>query len=224
MKQLIIFCLLISACTHKSHSHSPGEMNAKFLDPNINVENWDKDFEDANRDVIVNREAIIKSLDLKKGESVVDVGAGTGSFLLHLSKLVGDKGKVTAIEISPSFVEFMKTKINKLNLKNSQAVLGELKSTTLKDKTQDMVFCVDTFHHFDNPELMLNDFKRILKPKGRLVVVDFMKNESSRDWVKKHIKLTKDEYISLITKNGFSLKSDSKISFKENFMLTFVLN
>lgn len=203
---------------HKNHS----DLNQKFLSKDLNIKDWEKDFEDHKRDVIINRKKIISKLSLTKGMKVADVGAGTGSFLKSLLIEVGDTGSVYAVEISPVFLKHLEEK--KLNNKwnNLFIVKGEFEKTNLEKDFLDVVFLVDTYHHFDNPASMLNDFTKILKTNGKLVVVDFNKTAKSREWVKNHVKLSKKDYISEIEKAGFQFLKDEKISFKENFMLTFV--
>jgi ubiquinone/menaquinone biosynthesis C-methylase UbiE len=115
----------------------------------------------------------------------------------------------------------MKERFQKEKLSNVEVVLGQLETTTLNEKSVDVVFVVDTYHHFDHAHLMLKDFQRILKPKGYLVIVDFMKTPGAREWILNHIKKTKEEYIKEISDAGLDFIQEEKIPFKESFQLTF---
>lgn len=196
-------------------------MNEKFLDPQCNAEQWDHDFQKDDRDVVTHKEAILKHLPIKKGDVIADVGAGTGMFEKGLSELTGPKGKVFAVEIAPSFVSYMKERFQKEKLQNTEVILSNENSTTLKDDSQNLVIVIDTYHHFDKPEIMLKDFKRILKNNGHLVIVDFKRTTDSREWVLNHVNKTKEEYINEISGHGFEFLREEKIPFKESFQLTF---
>lgn len=215
---LLLFPLLIS-CSHHKHQHHHEKMNEKFLDPQCNAEQWDEDFQKNDRDVVNNKELILKHLPVKKGDVIADVGAGTGMFEKRLSELTGPKGKVFAVEIAPSFVTYMKERFHKIP--NIEVILSNENTTTLKDNSQNVVIVIDTYHHFDKPEVMLKDFVRILKKDGHLVIVDFSLTLDSRDWVKQHLKKSKTEYIKEISSHGFHFLREEPIPFKESFQLTF---
>jgi ubiquinone/menaquinone biosynthesis C-methylase UbiE len=219
--KLLVTLWLALSCGHHQHQHQKGAMNEKFLSPSLNASQWDQDFSNEQRDVIAHRESIIDALELRPGSRVADVGAGTGVFLKSLSLKVGKHGKVYGVDISPRFVDYMQDHIEKDQLFNALAVLGKPTSTTLPKNTIDTILVVDTYHHFDKPRVMLEDFQNILKTNGRLAIVDFNRTASSRQWIKDHVKKNKKQYIDEIEAAGFRLISEPNIPFKENFMLIF---
>lgn len=223
LKLLLILLITLSGCNHHhKHHHKKGEMNKKFLGPNVDVDKWKKGFENKNRDVYKNRNQIIESLDIQKDDVVADIGAGTGAFLKGLNDKVGPKGKVYAVEISEKFVEYMQLRAKQEKLSSVEVVKGEFHTTTLPTNSLDYALLIDVYHHLDEPTDMLNDFKRILKKNGILAIVDFDKIPGvSRQWVINHMRLDKKGYIEEISKAGFKFVSESKIPFKENFMLIF---
>ncbi|MGE3610561.1 MAG: class I SAM-dependent methyltransferase [Bacteriovoracaceae bacterium] len=221
MKALFIAVLLISSCGHVQ-KHTPQEnINAKYLSPDLNVKEWESIFSKNDRDVIAFKKQILTQLNLKKNDNVADVGAGTGVFVTDLSKAVGAKGEVYAVDISPKFIEHLNHKVKKEKLSNVKVVTGEFNSTTLNANSVNVILVVDTYHHFENPALMLADFRKILKKNGRLVIVDYDKSLNSEPWLQNHIKLQKTEYIKEIESHGFSMQSQAPIPFKESFMLIF---
>jgi len=219
-----VFLLNLFSCTHSRHGHHhPGEMNKEFLSENLDLTKWKKNFSDEQRDVVRFKKEIVDALKLKKGQRIADVGAGTGLFIPPLANQVTSSGKVYAVDISPTFVKELRDLTQKEKLAQVEVVLGDLKKTNLKRNSVETILVVDTYHHFDDPQAMLLDFKKILRPKGRLVIVDFDKTPQAREWIQNHIRLTKDGFIKEIEKSGFKFVSEENIPFKENFMLIFVL-
>lgn len=211
---------------HKTHlkmgHHSPGEMNKKFLSEDLDVKHWKKGFENTKRDVFLNRKEIVRLSEINKNDAVADIGAGTGAFIPLLSKSVGEQGQVYAVEISPKFIAYLKNRAKKENLKNVKVVRGGFTETHLKKASIDKLLLVDVYHHLDQPQTMLKDFKKVLKKNGKLIVVDFDKIPGkSRQWIINHMRLDKEGYIKEISKAGFKLISEPKTSLKENFMLIF---
>lgn len=207
---------------HGRH-HKPGEMNKKFLDPGLDPKPFSKEFEEKNRDVISHREEILKAAGLRQGSVVVDLGAGTGSFLKGLSERVGPQGKVIAVDISPAFIKFMKARSEKEKIKNVEFFLNTENTIGLPEQSVDAVVCIDTYHHFEHPEKMLEAIRKILKPQGKFIVVDFKKTPHARQWIKGHIRTYQQGYVKEITDSGFDFVQEEAIPFKESFMLTFKL-
>jgi ubiquinone/menaquinone biosynthesis C-methylase UbiE len=204
------------------HQHEKGDMNRKFMDPKMNLGKWKEDFESLSRDVYKHKSKIVEALEIKPGDHVADIGAGTGAFLSALNSKVANKGKVYAVEISPKFVEFMKKRVQLENLSSVEVVLGTPNSSNLKSSTVDTVLLVNVYHHLDKTETMLNDFQRILKKTGKLVIVDFDRRPGiSSEWIMKHTRLTEKEHIEEIENYGFTFVKKVEIPFKDNFMLIF---
>lgn len=202
--------------------HSPGEMNKKFLSEDLDVKHWKKGFENSKRDVFLNRKKIVASSGIKRGEVVADVGAGTGAFIPYLRDAVGKNGEVFAVEISPKFIEYLENKAKKENLKNMKVVKGSFSSTNLKNASVDKLFLIDVYHHLDQPQTMLKDFKRVLKKDGELIIVDFDKvSGKSRKWIINHMRLDRAGYVKEVSDSGFKLIAEPDVGLTENFMMIF---
>jgi ubiquinone/menaquinone biosynthesis C-methylase UbiE len=212
----IFICLLIvlASCANNSR-------NSKYLDPNLNAEMWNEGLQNPEKDIVVYRKEILSHLPVKRGDSIADVGAGTGQFEKELSQLVGPVGKIYAVEVAPAFIPFMKERFLKEGLKNVQVVHGKTQSTTLEKSSVNLIVVVDTYHHFDRPESMLKDFKKILKPQGHLVIIDFRRGPNARPWVNSHMHLTREDIINEVSGHGFEFLREEEIPFKESFQLTF---
>lgn len=212
MKIYLLSLLLLVSCTSK---------NLKYMDPNCDTENWNTGLEWHEKDIVIHKQDIFNALPLKSGDTVADVGAGTGAFEKGLSEKVGAVGKVYAIEIAPAFIPYMKNRFVKENLKNVEVIHGKTESTTLPKDSVNMIFVVDTYHHFDNAKEILRDFKKILRDQGHLVIVDFRTGPQARAWVNEHVGISKEEIIKEVTDGGFELLREEKIPFSESFQLTF---
>jgi ubiquinone/menaquinone biosynthesis C-methylase UbiE len=191
------------------------------MDPNCNAEYWNSGLEWHEKDIVVHKQEIFKALPLKRDDIVADVGAGTGAFEKGLSEIVGPSGKVFAIEIAPAFIPYMKNRFAKENLKNIEVINGKEDRTTLPKDSVNMVFVVDTYHHFDEGKKMVKDFHKILRDKGHLVIVDFRTGPDARPWVNEHVGITREQIIKEVTDGGFEFIREEIIPFFESFQLTF---
>ncbi len=113
-----------------------------------------------------------KTLNLKQGQVVVDYGCGPARYIENASKAVGTNGKVYAVDIHPLAIENVNTKIKQKQLKNVEAVLADGYSTSLKDKSIDVIYALDMFHMISSPLGLLREFHRILKDDGIAIIED----------------------------------------------------
>lgn len=203
-------------------SVKPG-INKNFLDPELEVEEWVNRFEVESREVFSARAQILKALQLKRGEAVADIGAGTGLFMVALSNSVGEKGKVFAVDISEAFVKHLKGRIEELKLENVETVLCGEDDVKLAAESIDVAFVCDTYHHFEFPQPTLKSILAALKPGGRFIVVDFERIPGeSREWTLNHVRAGKETFASEIKKAGFtSMRELSVPGLKENYCLEF---
>ena len=215
-----------SAAAQHGHKADPShavEMNAKWTGSDVDVAQWMQRFEDPERDVIANRERVVAALQLRPGQAVADVGAGTGAYLSALSKAVGPTGRVVGTDISPAFVAHMAARASADGLANVSAKLGTPGGTGLPDASQDMILSVNTFHHFADPAVMLADMRRALKPGGQLAIVDFDRDSpKATDHQREMAPMDKAAHIRMIEAAGFRLLEDAQgTGLQQNFLLRF---
>jgi ubiquinone/menaquinone biosynthesis C-methylase UbiE len=147
---------------------------------------------------------LIAEMKLERGMSVADVGTGIGYMLPFLSKAVGPAGKVYGEDIQTDFLDKARAKIAAEKLGNVELVLGTENDSKLPAASVNVVLVLDTYHHFDFPDKMLATIARGLKPRGRLVIVDFYKAAGPGPG---HIRLDREDVIKEIEGNGFKLLS-----------------
>jgi ubiquinone/menaquinone biosynthesis C-methylase UbiE len=201
----------------------PAELNARFLDPDLDVERFVELFEGESREIAVHRDAIVAVIDLAPGASVADIGAGTGLFLEPFAAAVGPGGLVYAVDISPGFVEHMLARAEAAGLTQVRPVLCTERSVELHPGSVDVAFVCDTYHHFSHPADTLASIRRALRPHGLLVVVDFERDPAtSREWVLDHVRAGSAETIREIEAAGFRLLDrPTPPGLTENYVLRF---
>jgi len=134
---------------------------------------WTKTLESHDRIANLKMDEIVAKLRLKPGDTVADIGAGSGLFEVPLAKAVSSSGKVYAVDIDAGFFPQIKRKADQAHLTNVQTVLGKHTDPNLPTKNVDLVFFHDVLHHIQDRAGYLKSVAGYLKPSGRVVVVDY---------------------------------------------------
>ena len=119
----------------------------------------------------------LAALELKPGMVVADIGAGSGYYTSRMSKLVGAAGKVYATDIQPGMIELLNRRIKAEGLANVTPVLGAMEDPALPAASIDLAIMVDVYHELQNPQVFLQKLRPVFKPGGRLVLVEFRKED-----------------------------------------------
>jgi ubiquinone/menaquinone biosynthesis C-methylase UbiE len=119
----------------------------------------------------------IDALDLKPGMVVADIGAGSGYYASRIAKRVGPTGKVYATDIQPGMIELLDRRIKSEGLTNVTTVLGGMDDPKLPPKSIDLAIMVDVYHELQQPQLFLQRLKDTFKAGGRLVLLEFRKED-----------------------------------------------
>jgi ubiquinone/menaquinone biosynthesis C-methylase UbiE len=150
------------------------------------------------RDLRLPRRNILKEVEIKPGFQVLDYGCGPGGYITEAAQLVSESGKVYALDIQPLAIKQVQNMTTKQKLANIETILSDC-ATGLPDKSIDVVLLYDTFHSLSEPDTVLAELHRVLKPGGILSFNDH------------HMKEEK-EIISRITDNGlFRLSRKGKL-------------
>jgi ubiquinone/menaquinone biosynthesis C-methylase UbiE len=119
----------------------------------------------------------IEALDLKPGMTVADIGAGSGYYASRMAKRVGPTGRVYATDIQPGMIALLDRRIAAEGLANVTTVLGGVDDPKLPPKSLDLAIMVDVYHELQEPQIFLQRLKETFKPGGRLVLVEFRKED-----------------------------------------------
>jgi cyclopropane fatty-acyl-phospholipid synthase-like methyltransferase len=142
---------------------------------------------------------VIKTLKVRSGQRVCDLGAGSGLFTRPLSQRVGDKGIVYAVDIDAELLKHVEATAQAQKLTNIKTILGAEDDPKLPEPV-DLIAIIDTLHHISNQAAYLKGLKKYLKPEGRIAILDFSKN-----WPAGHEKMiyTVDDLDGWMTAAGF---------------------
>ncbi len=124
-------------------------------------------------------ERALALIGIERGMIVADIGAGSGYMTVRLARLVGPSGKVYANDIQPKMLQLIRQKVDALNLPNVETVQGSDVDPHLPEGSIDLALLVDVYHELWHPQEMLKAINRALKPGGRIVLVEYRKEDPS---------------------------------------------
>ena len=116
---------------------------------------------------------LIRSLKLKPGMVVADIGAGSGVISMQMAERIEPGGKVLAVDIQQEMLDRLKKRCEKAGVKNVIPVKGAIKSPNLKPNSVDLIIMVDVYHEFTFPYEMTLEMAKSLKPGGRIAWVEY---------------------------------------------------
>jgi ubiquinone/menaquinone biosynthesis C-methylase UbiE len=113
--------------------------------------------------------------DLRAGMVFIDIGCGDGFFSILAAKKVGENGKVYAVDTDASAIERLKQKAKTEGLRNITAKAGMAEETVFCNQCADFVFYSMDLHDFNEPTKVLQNAKKMIKPSGRVIDLDWKK-------------------------------------------------
>lgn len=191
--------------------HKPDHMERHF----DNAEQWAREFDDPSRDAWQQPGRIIDALRIKPGQSIADIGAGTGYFSVRLARGAGTP-TVYAVDIEPAMVSYLKGRAAKEGLSNLHAVQAASEGPNLPAAV-DTILIVDTYHHIPNRVAYFTALKRSLKPGGTLAIVDFRKDAPSGP--PPEFRFTPEQISGELAQAGFALAEQHDFLPRQLFLL-----
>jgi ubiquinone/menaquinone biosynthesis C-methylase UbiE len=122
-------------------------------------------------------EAALDAIGIKPGMNVADVGAGVGYFTLRLARRVGPGGIVYANDVQPEMLTLLRERAAAAKVTNVKTILGAEADPKLPKAALDLVLMVDVYHELSQPQRMLDRIRESLKPDGRLVILEYRKED-----------------------------------------------
>jgi ubiquinone/menaquinone biosynthesis C-methylase UbiE len=147
-------------------------------------------------------EKAIAELNLKPGMFVGDVGAGTGFYSIRVARAVAPSGVVYANDIQPGMLEKLNANATAQSVGNVVTILGTESDPRLPLGKLDLVLLVDVYHEFSRPQRMLDRIRESLKPNGRLVLLEFRKEDPTVPIRPEH-KMSVEEVRAEVTPQGY---------------------
>jgi ubiquinone/menaquinone biosynthesis C-methylase UbiE len=118
---------------------------------------------------------ILLVLGLKSGETMIDIGAGSGYFSLPASEIVGEKGNVIAIDTSKEMIEELASQVKKSSAQNITVVLSQEYDLAVEDNQSDFAFICTVLHEIEDKILFLKAVRNVMKPNSKLAIVEWAK-------------------------------------------------
>jgi arsenite methyltransferase len=180
------------------------EMHRLHQDPKAYIAFLD----DPARDAYQKPHEVITALNLKAGEVIADIGAGSGYFTFRLAHHVGDTGRVYAVDVSPDMIVHLNRRIRDLQLKNVVTILAAPDDPLLADASVDRFFICDTWHHIENHDHYLALLTKMLKPGGQIVMVDFKKEQTPMG-PPMEMRIARADLVKEMEANGFKVAAEN---------------
>jgi len=146
-------------------------------------------------------------LPLKPGQSVADIGAGSGYFSRRFARAVGPKGTVYAVDIEKGMLDYIEKRSKDEGIENIKTVLAKPDNPLLKENSVDLIFICNTLHHIKDRTDYVKRLIPVLRPDGRLVIVDF-KPVATPMGPPMKMRLSRERVIKEIEAGGFELQGE----------------
>lgn len=176
------------------------ESGVKFMDPNM----------------------IISQLGLEKGITVADFGCGSGYFSLPIAEAIGTDGKIYALDVLPSALESVESRAKIMGLTNiiiKRVNLEKENGSKLEGDSLDWVILKDMLFQNSKKDIILAEAYRVIKPGGRMLVVEWNENDSSMGPAQQ-LRIKKEDMVDLIQTQKFAIEREVNAG---NFNYAFVV-
>jgi predicted methyltransferase len=157
---------------HPEHAHQPHAHDGYHMDFS-DTGRFASHFDDPKRDTWQRPADVLRLLDVRPGQTVVDLGAGTGYFVGLLSRAVSASGRVLALDAEPKMVEHLTSRAARDGLANVSARVVPYGDPELGRASIDRVLIVNTWHHLDDRPSYAVKLRAALRKGGMVLVVDF---------------------------------------------------
>lgn len=215
LKRNLMFAFLAFAALVAGQSQEPEKSHADHMEHHFDPKESARSFDDPARDAWQMPDRVVAELNLKPGQIVADVGAGTGYFSVRLAKSPSTP-KVYAADIEPSMVAYLRERAAKEGLKNVVAIQAAADTPNLPERV-DVVLIVDTYHHIGDREIYFRKLAKSLKPGGRVAIVDF--KPDSPEGPPKEFRFPVEKFKTEMGKAGYRLSAQHEFLPRQNFLI-----
>ncbi|HEY0196354.1 MAG TPA: class I SAM-dependent methyltransferase [Methanobacterium sp.] len=167
----------------------------------------------SSRDIL-SADRVLTAVGLKSGDTFLDAGCGDGFISLAASPIVGEKGKVYAVDIYPESIAAVKKEIQERDINNVEAIVADLTvKTPLNDDSIDLCIMANVLHGFvenQEAEEVMKEISRVIRPEGVFAVVEFKKIEKLQG-PPFHERLAPQDVEDILVKHGFEAVLTSEV-------------
>jgi precorrin-6B methylase 2 len=183
------------------------------------AEEWIKTLDGPVRVAGMKIDEVVAALKLQPGQTVADIGAGSGLLEVALARAVGPRGRVYAVEIDAGFFPEIRKRAAAGQVTNVETVLGKFTDPALPVKSIDLALFHDVIHHVENRGAYLKTLSGYLAPEGRIVVVDYEGGKGPHS-SQPELEVTREQLAGWMKDAGFSQVDDVKL-FPDKYFLAF---
>ena len=148
-------------------------------------------------------EEFLKAVGVEEGQIVLDFGCGEGHYAIPAAKVVGERGRIYAVDKDKQALNQLVQLVKKNNIKNIEVIKEESK-TSLESNSVDFILCYDVVHYIKNRKSIYHDFCRVLRTNG---IFSLYPKHHQNDYPLMelaHMKL--EDVIKEVEEAGFSLQ------------------
>ena len=145
---------------------------------------------------------LIDALQIKPGQTIADLGAGSGYYSFRIAPLVGERGQVLAIDVEPRMLRIIGERARRAGIANVTTVLSTPSDPNLEPDSVDLLFMVDVYHELEFPLEMMTKVREALKPGGRVALIEY-RAEDPAVMIKPVHKMSERQIIRELTAAGF---------------------
>ena len=183
------------------------------------AEEWIRTLDGPTRVAALKIDEVVAALKLQPGQTIADIGAGSGLFEVPIAKAVGARGRVYAVEIDAAFFPEILKRTGAAGVANVQTVLGKFTDPALPVKTIDLAFFHDVMHHVEKRAEYIKTLASYLSPNGRIAVVDYEGGKGPHS-TQPELQVTRQQLSEWMTAAGFRQVDDVKL-FEDKYVLIF---
>ncbi|GFE83080.1 methyltransferase type 11 [Steroidobacter agaridevorans] len=144
----------------------------------------------------------IAALEIKPGQTIADLGAGSGYYSFRIAPLVGERGSVLAIDVEPRMLRIISERAQRGGINNITTVLSTPSDPNLEPNSIDLLFMVDVYHELEYPFEVMTKVREALKPGGRVALIEY-RAEDPAVMIKPVHKMTERQIVKELTAAGF---------------------
>ncbi len=156
------------------------------------------------REAEENTSTLLKNMEIKAGDTIADIGAGSGYHVFKMAALANE-GHIYAVDIQDEMLTVIQQKKKETGVAHISTVKGGAKSVNLAENTIDKVLMVDVYHEFDYPAEMIASIKSALRPDGKIYLIEY-RGEDANVPIKEIHKMTENQAVKELKAAGFSLE------------------
>jgi ubiquinone/menaquinone biosynthesis C-methylase UbiE len=161
---------------------------------------------------------VLRALGLRRGDVVADIGAGAGFWTPRLARRVGPSGHVFAVEPEIEILRLLRERLEKERVANVTPVLGRADEPLVPPGTCTLALIVSTYHHFPDGPRFLRRVARLLRPRGRIVNIDFDKRETPVGPPVEH-RVSREDFLRDARKAGLELVAEHRFLPHQYFLV-----